>query len=151
MTTPNWIDYFFEITLAVAKRSTCLRRKVGAIAVIDKQIIATGYNGAPKKITHCNVRGCYRQLHNIPSGQQHEACYGAHAETNLIAQAAYTGVLLRKAVIYCTTYPCSMCMKTLINAGISKVYYLEHYPDPLSQELAEEAGIPIIQHIITPT
>jgi len=147
MNRPDWNEYFFEIANIVKKRSTCLRRQVGAVAVLDNQIIATGYNGAPKGVMHCEDRGgCYREQQNIPSGERAEVCWGTHGEQNLIAQAAYTGTSLQNATVYCTTYPCSICMKMMVNAGIKEVYYMEWYNDPLTKQIGIESGIPLIKH-----
>ena len=137
-----WSQYFMDITSLVAERSTCLRRKVGAIAVKDKRILATGYNGAPAGVPHCLEVGCLRAQLGIPSGQRHEICRGLHAEQNVIIQAAVHGISLKGAEIYCTHQPCLICTKMLINCGITKVYYLEAYPDELAAQMIREAGIP---------
>lgn len=137
-----WSQYFMDITCLVAERSTCLRRKVGAIAVKDKRILATGYNGAPAGVPHCLEVGCLRTQLGIPSGQRHEICRGLHAEQNVIIQAAVHGISLKGAEIYCTHQPCLICTKMLINCGITKVYFLEAYPDELAAAMIREAGIP---------
>ena len=137
-----WWRYFMDITCLVAQRSTCLRRKVGAIAVKDKRILATGYNGAPAGVPHCLEAGCLRDQLGIPSGQRHEICRGLHAEQNVIVQAAVHGISLKGAEIYCTHQPCLICTKMLINCGITKVYFLEAYPDELAAAMIREAGIP---------
>ena len=137
-----WSRYFMDITCLVAERSTCLRRKVGAIAVKDKRILATGYNGAPAGVPHCLEVGCLREQLGIPSGQRHEICRGLHAEQNVIIQAAVHGISLKGAEIYCTHQPCLICTKMLINCGITKVYFLESYPDELAAAMIKEAGIP---------
>ena len=137
-----WSQYFMDITCLVAERSTCLRRKVGAIAVKDKRILATGYNGAPAGVPHCLEVGCLRAQLGIPSGQRHEICRGLHAEQNVIIQAAVHGISLKGAEIYCTHQPCLICTKMLINCGITKVYFLEAYPDELAAAMIREAGIP---------
>jgi dCMP deaminase len=137
----SWPEYFMNITWMVAERSTCLRRRVGAIAVRDKRILATGYNGAPALVAHCAETGCLREKLNIPSGQRHEICRGLHAEQNVIVQAALQGTQIQNAAVYCTTHPCVMCTKMLINCSISAIYYAEDYPDPLAAELLHEAGI----------
>lgn len=141
MERPSWDEYFLEIAKIVAKRSTCLRRSVGAILVKDKRILATGYNGAPSNIRHCLEVGCIRESKKIPSGERHELCRGIHAEQNLIIQAAYHGVSISNSTLYCTNFPCSICAKMIINAGIERIVYLEGYPDNLSEELIKEAGI----------
>ncbi|MEA2085037.1 MAG: cytidine/deoxycytidylate deaminase family protein [Thermodesulfobacteriota bacterium] len=140
---PSWDEYFMNITELAAQRSTCLRRKVGAILVRDKRIIATGYNGAPSAIKHCLETGCLREKMGIPSGERHELCRGLHAEQNVIIQAALYGVSTEGAILYCTNMPCLICSKMLINARIAEVYYKEGYADDLSVSMMNEAGIPL--------
>jgi len=142
---PAWDPYFMEIAALVAKRSTCLRRAVGAVLVKDKRILATGYNGAPSGIKHCIEVGCLRESLQVASGERHELCRGIHAEQNAIIQAAYHGVPIQGASLYCTNLPCSICTKMLINAGIRTIYYRSGYADELSRDLLEEAGIEVIQ------
>ena len=142
---PGWNEYFMSIAELVSKRSTCLRRKVGAVIVKDKRILSTGYNGAPSGIKHCLETGCLREKLNVPSGERHELCRGLHAEQNAIIQAAYHGVEIKDSVIYCTNLPCIICTKMLINAGIRKIFYKEGYPDNLSKDMLEEAEIELIQ------
>ena len=127
----------------VAKRSTCLRRHVGAILVKDKRILATGYNGAPAGLKHCEEVGCIRQNESIPSGERHELCRGLHAEQNAIIQAAYHGISIAGSTLYCTNKPCIICSKMLINAGIVKIIYEKGYDDPLADQMITEAGIEI--------
>ncbi|MBN3041200.1 MAG: cytidine/deoxycytidylate deaminase family protein [Candidatus Omnitrophica bacterium] len=140
---PSWDEYFIRAALLVSERSTCLRRKVGAVLVKDKQILATGYNGAPKGITHCDVTGCLRQELNIPSGQRHEICRGLHAEQNVILQAAQHGVSTKESVLYITNTPCSICAKMIVNAGIREVVVLGEYPDKMAFDFLKEAKIKI--------
>jgi len=142
---PSWDDYFMQITDLVASRSTCLRRRVGAVLVMDRQILATGYNGAPRGLPHCLDVGCLRSEQSVPSGQRHELCRGLHAEQNVIIQAARNGVGIVGATLYCTTQPCIICLKMLINAGITKIFFREGYPDELSEQMAAEAGIKLIK------
>jgi dCMP deaminase len=130
-----------DITHLVAKRSTCLRRQVGALLVKDKRILATGYNGAPSGIVHCLDVGCLREKNKIPSGERHELCRGSHAEQNAIVQAAAYGIPIKDAVLFCTNLPCGICIKMIINAGIKTIFYEQGYPDVLSNELISEAGI----------
>lgn len=132
-----------SIAQLVARRSTCLRRQVGAVLVKDKNILATGYNGTPKGIIHCSETGCLREQLKVPSGQRHELCRGLHAEQNAIIQAASHGVNISDATLYCTNSPCIICTKMLINAGISKVVYLEGYSDELSMDMLAEAGLDV--------
>ncbi|MGB4139684.1 MAG: cytidine/deoxycytidylate deaminase family protein [Limnochordia bacterium] len=144
-TRPSWEQYFMEIAKLVSTRSTCLRRKVGAVLVRDKHIIATGYNGAASGLEHCSVRGCLRQEMNIPSGQRHEMCRGVHAEQNAIIQAALHGVSTSGSVLYCTDQPCILCSKMLINAGITKIYFQGEYPDELARAMLEEANVALVK------
>ena len=144
-TRPSWDEYFMSITEMVAQRSTCLRRKVGAILVRDKRIIATGFNGAPSKVSHCLDIGCLREQQGIPSGERHELCRGLHAEQNAIIQAALHGFSVEGSTLYCTNMPCSICSKMLINARIEKIYYKEGYADNLSSLLLAEAKVPVVQ------
>jgi dCMP deaminase len=145
MQRPSWNEYFMSIAEMVSTRSTCLRRKVGAVLVKDKRIISTGYNGSPSGLKHCEEVGCLREKLGVPSGERHELCRGLHAEQNAIIQAALHGVSTKGAILYCTHCPCSLCTKMLINAGISRVVYKEGYPDWLAKEIAKEAGLSMIQ------
>jgi dCMP deaminase len=129
----------------VAMRSTCLRRHVGAIIVKDKRILATGYNGAPAGLRHCEEVGCVRDDTSVPSGMRHELCRGLHAEQNAIIQAAYHGISIAGATLYCTNKPCVICSKMLINAGIKTIYYEEGYNDDLADQILEEAGIELVR------
>ncbi len=139
---PNWEEYFMQITHTVAQRSSCIRRKVGAIAVRDAQILSTGYNGVPRGIEHCITTGCLRQKLNIPSGERHEICRGIHAEQNVIVQAAVHGISLKGATLYCTTQPCLICTKMLINVGIKEIFFSETYNDELAEAMLKEAQVP---------
>jgi dCMP deaminase len=140
---PSWEEYFMDITQLVAKRSTCLRRQVGALLVKDKKILATGYNGAPARLEHCLEIGCLREQQSVPSGERHELCRGLHGEQNAIIQAAYHGVAIRGATLYCTNHPCVICSKMLINAGIERIVYEEGYADDLAGQMLKESGIKV--------
>jgi dCMP deaminase len=142
---PNWDSYFMEIAQIVSKRSTCLRRNVGALIVKDKRILSTGYNGAPMMLRHCIDAECLREKRNVVSGERHELCRGLHAEQNAIIQAAYHGVSINGAHLYSTHLPCSICIKMVINAGISRVFYLDGYPDELAAELMKESGMETVR------
>ncbi|HET98338.1 MAG TPA: cytidine deaminase [Desulfurivibrio alkaliphilus] len=142
---PSWDEYFMAITELVAQRATCMRRKVGAVLVLERRVVATGYNGAPSGVRHCLEVGCLREQMGIPSGERHELCRGLHAEQNAIIQAALHGVSLRGCSLYCTNMPCSICSKMLINAAIERIYYREGYADPMAAEMLAEAGIPLIK------
>lgn len=143
---PEWKEYFIGIARLVSKRSTCIRRKVGAVIVRDKRILATGYNGAPTGLSHCEKTGCLREKMQVPSGQRHELCRGLHAEQNAIIQAAYHGISIRGSTLFCTTLPCSICLKMLINSGIREIIYEEGYPDDLTRALLEESDIKITKY-----
>ncbi len=142
---PSWHEYFMGITDLVASRSTCTRRKVGAVLVKEKRLLCSGYNGAPANVPHCKETGCLREQLNVPSGEKHELCRGVHAEQNAIIQAAYHGISVSGSVLYCTTQPCSICAKMIINAGIKTVYFKEGYDDPLSLEMFDQAKVDLVQ------
>ena len=142
---PSWDEYFMAIAELTAKRSTCLRRNVGAVIVQDRHVIATGYNGAPRGIDHCAERGgCMREEMGIPSGERHELCRALHAEQNAIIQAASFGQSVEGATIYITHSPCVICAKMIINVGIKKIYVGEYYPDEFATEILGEAGLKIV-------
>ncbi len=138
---PSWDEYFMDIVSLVARRSTCLRRNVGAVVVKDKRLLTTGYNGAPSGLRHCLETGCLREELKIHSGERHELCRGLHAEQNAIIQAAVHGVSIQGATLYCTSHPCAICLKMIINAGITRIVYREGYSDQLAERMLEEAGI----------
>ncbi len=140
---PSWDEYFMDIVGVVARRSTCVRRKVGAALVRDRRILSTGYNGAPSGMAHCLDRGCLRLEMNVPSGERHELCRGLHAEQNAIIQAALHGVSVREATLYCTNQPCVICAKMIINAGIIRIVIRDGYQDDLAAEMLQEAGIEV--------
>lgn len=142
---PSWDEYFMEVAAVVSKRSTCLRRAVGAVLVKEKRILATGYNGAPTGLPHCADVGCLRERLSVPSGERHEMCRGLHAEQNALVQAARYGIVVAGSTLYCTTEPCALCAKMLINAGIVRIVYADPYPDELARQLLAEAGIPVEQ------
>ncbi|HUL01288.1 MAG TPA: cytidine/deoxycytidylate deaminase family protein [Nitrospirota bacterium] len=146
MSRPSWEEYFMDIAHLVKMRSTCIRRQVGAVLVKDKNILATGYNGAPSGIDHCLDRGCLREQMNIPSGERHEICRGLHAEQNAIIQAAKHGTCIEGATLYCTNQPCGICAKMAINAGVKCIIFEEGYPDCLASEMLKESGITISQY-----
>ncbi|MEG1929624.1 MAG: cytidine/deoxycytidylate deaminase family protein [Anaerovorax sp.] len=144
MERPSWDEYFMEIALLTAKRSTCMRRHVGAVIVKENRIMSTGYNGAPMGIKHCEERGgCLREQLNIPSGERHELCMALHAEQNAIIQAAHLGQSVAGGTIYVTHQPCVICAKMIINAGIKRIVVKEGYPDKLAIEILKEAGLTV--------
>ena len=137
---PDWDTYFMRITKLVATRSSCLRRSVGAVLVKDKRILATGYNGAPAGMAHCEEAGCLRDQLHIPSGERHELCRGLHAEQNAIIQAARQGTEIKDSTLYCTT-------KMLINAGVTRIVYEGSYPDERAMAFFAEAGVKV-EHFV---
>ncbi len=143
MGRPSWDEYFIAIAKLVGERSTCIRRKVGAVIVKEKNILATGYNGPPSGFPHCIDIGCLRDELGVPSGERHELCRGLHAEQNAIIQAAKHGISIKGSTLYCTHMPCSICMKMIINAGIEEVVYVEGYPDELSKKFIEMSKIKV--------
>ncbi|WXR62298.1 dCMP deaminase family protein [Peptostreptococcaceae bacterium AGR-M142] len=142
---PNWDEYFMDIAKLVSTRSTCIRRHVGAVIVRERQILSTGYNGAPKGLEHCLKIGCERQRLNIPSGERHEICRGVHAEQNAIVQAAYNGISIKESVIYTTVRPCILCAKLIINAGIKKIIFEGEYANDKAMDLISEANIEVLR------
>jgi dCMP deaminase len=141
---PPWDEYFMSIARLVAGRSTCLRRQVGAILVKDRRILATGYNGAPAGLPHCNQTGCVRERMNVPPGERHELCRGIHAEQNAIIQSANYGTGIAGATVYTTHHPCSVCAKMIINAGVTRVVTDDGYPDDLAAGMLLEAGVEVV-------
>ena len=144
---PDNDTYFMRMAELVATRSTCLRRKVGAVIVKEKRVLTTGYNGAPRGIRHCEEVGCIRQQNNIESGTRHELCRGVHAEQNAVIQGAYFGASIKGATIYTTNFPCVLCAKILLNAGIDEIVYLDTYVDELSKNILDEAGIKVRRYV----
>jgi dCMP deaminase len=141
VTRPDIDEYFLKIASVVAERSTCRRHHVGAVAVKNKHILATGYNGAASGLKDCLELGCLRDELNIPSGERHEICRGIHAEQNVIVQASLHGVSLEGSTIYCTHTPCVLCAKMLVNAKIARFVSFGRYNDESFTELFREAGI----------
>lgn len=142
---PSWDEYFIGIAELVKERSTCLRRKVGAVIVHNNRILTTGYNGAPPGSSHCEDIGCLREAMNIPSGERHELCRALHAEQNAVIQAAKYGICIEGGTIYTTTYPCVICSKILIASGIKRIVYRGGYPDELSRKFLIESGMAVEQ------
>jgi dCMP deaminase len=143
ITRPTVDEYFLKIASVVAERSTCRRHHVGAVAVKDKHILSTGYNGAAAGSKDCLELGCLRNELNIPSGERHEICRGIHAEQNAIIQASLHGVSLEGSTIYCTHTPCILCAKMLVNARIKRFVTFGNYNDSTFVDLFKEAGIEV--------
>lgn len=147
MDRPDWDRYFINITKEVSRRSTCLRRNIGAIIVRDYRILSTGYNGAPSGFKHCDEVGCIRDKYNIPSGEKHELCRAVHAEQNAIIQAAIHGASIMNADMYVISTPCIQCAKMIINAKIKRVNCIgEKYGEEEGISLLEDAGIEVVMH-----
>jgi dCMP deaminase len=143
ITRPNADEYFLKIASVVAERATCRRHHVGAVAVRDKHILSTGYNGAPSGLPDCLELGCLRDARGIPSGTRQELCRGIHAEQNAIIQASLHGVNLEGSTIYCTHTPCNLCAKMLVNARIRRYVSFAHYDDDSFIELFRQAGVEV--------
>jgi dCMP deaminase len=143
MQRKSWDRYFADIAQLVGERSTCLRRKVGAVLVREKRMLSTGYNGAAHGLAHCSEVGCLREKRGIPAAERIEICRGIHAEQNALVQAAAFGISVSGATLYCTHEPCITCAKMLMNAGIREFVVSEAYPDELARELLSEAGITV--------
>lgn len=139
---PTWDEIFMEQAHLMARRSTCLRRHVGAVLVRDNRAIASGYNGPPSGLPHCDERGgCLREQLGVPSGQRQEICRALHAEQNVILQLAITGLNGRDTTLYVTHFPCFTCAKLLVQLGVRRIIYQFGYPDQFSADLLDEAGI----------
>jgi len=134
---PTWDEYFMQIARDISSRATCPRRFVGAVVVLERRILTTGYNGAPKGLPHCTEVGCKMQDgHCIRT---------LHAEQNAIVQGALNGITLRDATLYVTCQPCNNCAKMIINAGIRKVVFDGDYPDDFAMELFDQANMELIR------
>ncbi len=142
---PTIDEYFMKMAHLSKTRSTCLRRKVGAVIVMDKRVLSTGYNGAPKGLVHCRDVGCVRENLNIPPGERHELCRGVHAEQNAIIQAAVFGTSIKDGIIYTTNHPCVVCAKLLINSCIKEIVYDNDYVDDLAKEVLSQSSVVVRQ------
>lgn len=148
---PSWDEYFLNIAKVVASRSNCMKRKVAALIVQDKRIISTGYNGTPRGVPNCDEGGCPRCNSFAESGSNLEECLCSHGEENAIVQAAYHGIRIQGATLYCTLSPCLICTKMIINAGLKEVVYNKDYPlSGASKLLFEKAGVVLRQYHIAP-
>jgi dCMP deaminase len=137
----SWDRYFLDIARLVSERSTCLRRKVGAVLVRDKRILCTGYNGAAHGLPHCDEAGCIREKLGIRPAERIEVCRGIHAEQNALVQAATFGVSVAGAMLYCTHEPCITCAKMLVNAGVRDFVVGAAYPDKLARAMLAQAKV----------
>ena len=142
---PTIDEYFMKMAHLAKTRSSCLRRQVGAVIVMDRRVLSTGYNGAPKGLAHCRDVGCAREKLNIPPGERHELCRGVHAEQNAIIQAAVFGTSIKNGIIYTTNHPCVVCAKLLINASIQEIVYDDDYVDDLAKEVLSQSNVEVRQ------
>jgi dCMP deaminase len=144
----SWDTYFLKIAEVVSLRSNCCKRSVGAVLVSDNRIISTGYNGTPKGYTDCCEGGCKRCNSDVSSGERLEECLCVHAEANSIIQAAFYGVSVKGATLYCTLEPCLSCSKLIVNAGIKRIVYNKEYPNnsPDAKILLETCGVEICRN-----
>lgn len=135
-----------SLAALAATRSTCTRRRVGAVVVKERMVLSTGYNDTPRGLPNCGEGGCARCAGDTPPGVGHDTCLCLHAEQNAIIQAAYHGVAIAGAVLYCTYQPCLVCAKMIVNAGIRRVVYAGEYPDPAASRLLQDAGVELVQY-----
>jgi dCMP deaminase len=141
---PSWDEYWMNIVEQVGKRSTCLRRNIGAVVVKENIIVSTGFNGSPRGLPHCIEIGCLRDELKIPSGTMHEICRGVHAEQNAIIRG--DPLRMDGATLYVNAKPCKICAKMIVNAGIKRVVYVEIYPDNEGIKILREVGIETVPH-----
>lgn len=143
---PGWDEYFMGIAKVAALRSNCIKRKVAAVIVKDKRIIATGYNGTPRGVKNCSDGGCPRCNSFGASGVDLGECLCSHAEENAIVQSAYHGVGIKEATLYTTFSPCLMCTKMILNSGIKEVVFNAAYPmSDISLKLMKNAYLQVRQ------
>lgn len=143
MKRKSWDRYFLDIAQLVSERSTCLRRKVGAVLVREKRILCTGYNGAAHGLPHCDEAGCIRQKLGIKPAERIEVCRGIHAEQNAVVQAAAFGISVSGATLYCTHEPCVTCAKILLNANVREFVVGASYPDKFARQMLAQAGVKV--------
>jgi dCMP deaminase len=140
---PSWDEYFLEISRTVATRATCDRGRSGCVIVKDRQILVTGYVGAPRGLPHCDDVGhqMKKMVHEDGSVTQH-CVRTVHAEQNAITQAARLGISIEDATLYCKMTPCRTCAMLIINCGISRVVCEKKYhAGAESEEMFKVAGI----------
>jgi dCMP deaminase len=142
---PAWDEYFMQMAVLAASRSTCVRRHVGAVIVKDRMVLSTGYNDTPRGLPNCGDGGCARCAGSAPSGTGHDTCLCLHAEQNSIIQAAYHGVSINGGVVYVTHQPCLTCAKMILNAGLRRVVFAGEYPDPLARQVLEDGRVELVR------
>ncbi|HLJ59566.1 MAG TPA: cytidine/deoxycytidylate deaminase family protein [bacterium] len=142
---PSWDEYFMSLARLAATRSTCVRRRVGAVIVKDRMVLSTGYNDTPRGMKNCGDGGCERCRSGAAAGTALDSCLCLHAEQNAIIQAAYHGVGIAGGTIYSTHQPCLTCAKMIVNSGILRIVYQEPYPDALAEQLLREAAVEFVR------
>jgi dCMP deaminase len=141
MGRPSWDVYFMSLARLASTRSTCLRRRVGAVIVKDRMVLSTGYNDTPRGMKNCGDGGCERCRSDAAPGTSLDTCLCLHAEQNAIIQAAYHGVGIAGATIYSTHQPCLTCAKMIVNAGLVRIVYEEPYPDALAERMLRQGAV----------
>ncbi|KAF9207844.1 Deoxycytidine monophosphate (dCMP) deaminase [Haplosporangium sp. Z 27] len=143
---PSWDSYFMYLANLAARRSNCMKRRVGCVLVREKRVIATGYNGTPKNLDNCNDGGCSRCNQATPCGLGLDRCLCMHAEENALLEAGRERVG-SGSTIYCNTCPCLGCAIKIVQVGVSQVVYSESYGmDDLTAEVFRKAGVVLRQH-----
>jgi len=144
----KWDYRYMKMAELVGQWSNCIRdeRHVGSVAVFDKRVICTAYNGAPVGVKSCRERGsCLRLELGIQSAKSPEICYSVHSEQALVCNAAKQGLSLNGSTVYCTHQPCVICFKLLINSGVKRIIYKAEYPDEMSRLIAKELNFEMLQ------
>lgn len=138
-TRPDMPHYFMGIAMAVRARADCVGNRVGAVLVVDRRIVSTGYNGTPENMPNCSEGGCLRcrQRADFPSGMGYDLCICVHAEQNALLAAARFGISVEGATLYTTMRPCFGCTKELLQARVKSVYYIHAWAHPNAQHQAE--------------
>lgn len=141
MPRPNWDEYFAKLVVDIAARSTCTRRQFGAIIVNGKkEIISTGYNGVVRGAPHCDVIGCVKDEMSISSGMGHGICPAVHAEQNALIQAGRQSV---GCTLYVNGFPCKICARLIVNAGIARVVVSGEYTDKDGLNILKDADVEV--------
>lgn len=141
MSRPSWDRYFAKIVEDVATRSTCFRHQFGAVIINEKrEIVSTGYNGVVRGAPHCEDIGCVKEEQNIESGMGHGICPAVHAEQNALIQAGKQSL---GATLYTNSYPCKICARLMVNAGIKRVVISGDYTDKEGVKILDDAGIEV--------
>jgi len=143
---PSWDTYFIRLAEMAASRSNCMKRAVGAVLVKEKRVVSTGYNGTPSGTLNCNEGGCDRCNNLAEGGTALEDCMCMHAELNALILAGRGHS--EESTIYTTLFPCLLCTKAIVQAGVQKIVYIEDYEHvELSRELATQAGLEVLKHL----